>query len=416
MSRNLFSTEALRGVVRTGDLRQFRIPDDQLAAVVEAASVSIVAGQATLSNFHIARIKNRNCVCYTDFDVHLLLRSIALHLRRRFRVSAPGRDQVIRGLIEATLDATPGYLLRRDIRSFYETLPTSQLRRRLADDTTTPPQIREYLEKFFASHCFAPAGIPRGTPISPLLADIAMQEFDEAIRSNPGVFRYYRFADDIIALTTNSAENLEKFMEDRLPQPMRFNLKKSRNVVLGCKSKMPFVSVEFEYLGYHFNVAQTKAKHDSRIVKVALSKTKVHRLKSRIALAFKTHSIRPDWALLLDRMRFLTSNHRLLRTHVTSTKDSPYIKSGLYYNYRACGEYRFSNGKFVEDLYDRKELKDVDGFYYSLLRKITKNVVLPGNQIVELKRLSFHRSFELKIHWNFEPTRMAVIKSCWRNM
>ena len=357
MSRTLFLPDALESVVRAGDRRQFRLAEQKLRPAIEAASAEMLAGKVDLDSYHVTPVRQRDCVSYASYDVHLLLRSITRHFRRRFRISSPSRDQVVRGLIEAVLDATPGHVVRRDIKSFYETLPTQRLQEKLAGDTATPPLIRDYMGKFFAAHCptIDHVGIPRGTPISPLLADIAMQDFDEVIRSAPGVFRYYRFADDIIALTTESAGELGELMETKLPQPMVFNNRKTRNVTLAAKDKKsPPPPVEFEYLGYRFGAEQTKEKRDSRIVRVSLSERKVTRLKSRIVLAIKNHANDADWELLYDRMRFLTSNHRLLRGRVTAAKDSPYIRAGLYYNYLACGSYSVSSGVLSAAPYDRR--------------------------------------------------------------
>lgn len=419
MSRTLFLPDALEGVVRAGDRRQFKLAEKKLRPAIEAASAEMLAGNVSLAGYHVTPVRQRDCVSYASYDVHLLLRSITKHFRRRFRISSPSRDQVVRGLIEGVLDATPGHVVRRDIRSFYETLPTKELQEKLAGDTATPPIIRDYMGKFFAAHCptIDHVGIPRGTPISPLLADIVMQDFDEVVRSTPGVFRYYRFADDIIALTTESADELGRLMEAHLPQPMVFNNRKTRNVTLAAKDRRnPPPPVEFDYLGYRFGAEQTREKRDSRIVRVSLSERKVTRLKSRIMLAIKDHAHRTDWELLYDRMSFLTSNHRLLRGRVAAAKDSPYIRAGLYYNYRACGLYSVSDGALTAAPYDRRELKQLDGFYHSAIRRLAVNVAPLGGQIAQLRRLSFNRSYELKIHCDFTPERYAEIKSCWRNL
>jgi len=245
-----------------------------------------------------------------------------------------------------------------------------------------------------------------------------MQDFDDSIRRAPGVFRYYRFADDIIALTTQPIDELAAVMKSNLAEPMEFNRDKTKNLQLAAKSKSEVLPPPcvFDYLGYSFVARQTKAKPDSRIVDVALSERKIRRLKTRILLAFKSHTASGDWFLLLDRMKFLSSNHRILRGKIAAAKDSPFILAGLYYNYRACGSYKYIKGKFEVEPYNRIELKEIDGYYHAHLARLTKNVVGFGNVITRLKRVSFNRSFDLKIHCDFDPQRISEIKSCWRNV
>lgn len=415
MSRRLFSADSLEGLVRVGDRRQFSLGDEAIRDVLEATSNSLLAGAVSLANFKKGHLKGKPCVSYPGYDAHLLLRSISQQLRRRFRVASGSRDELVRGLIESLLDATPAHVVRRDIRSFYETIPTSYLKARLAGDTAIPPIIRRYFNDFFSVHCpdNDHIGIPRGTPISPLLADIVLQDFDAAIRAAPGVFRYCRFADDIVVLTTESPAALAQLMEQQLPQPMVFNrTKKSYEVELEGKDA-PGPPATFEYLGYHFTATQTAKKRDSRVVDVRLSDQKLKRLKSRILLALRSHSHSPDWTLLIDRIRFLTANHRVMRGRVVAAKDSPYISSGLFYNYRACGSYSHVAGEFKFTAYDCRELKAIDGFYHSALKGL--NPQPQSNILAQLRRLSFNRSYQLKIHWNFDLQRLADIKRCWRN-
>ena len=419
MARDLLGQDALEGLVRAGDRRQFRFGQQTYKDVLREAGSLIRSGALNFDNFNTTVIKNKTCVSYAKYDVHLSLRAITKYLRRRYKLAPPSRDMVVRGLIEAFLDATPTHIVRRDIRSFYETIPVKTIREHLLGDPAAPPMVRSYLAKFFDIHCPSAdhVGIPRGTAISPLLADIAMQEFDAAIRSASGVFRYYRFSDDIIALTTSNPEQLSALMDSTLPKPMAFhrNAKKRVDAELPGKGGDP-PAVQLEYLGYRFDMKQTKEKRDSRELRVAFSGRKIRKLQSRIIVASLAHKKKPDWSLFLDRISFLTSNHRVLRGHVVAAKDSPYIMAGLYYNYRACGRYTVVGGKLKAEAYDLRELKQLDGFYFSVLRRMTLAGAPPPAVALALRRRSFARGYELKIHQRIVADEIAIVQKCWRHI
>jgi hypothetical protein len=246
-----------------------------------------------------------------------------------------------------------------------------------------------------------------------------MKDFDAAIKSHHGVFRFYRFADDIITLTTSRPAELSQLMDARLPSPMVFHrttLKRADVELPGKTKGPPPPPTDIEYLGYRFQVTQTNPKPSSRVVRVSFSGRKVRKLQSRILLAARDHSISPNWSLFLDRVTFLTSNHRVMRGHVVAAKDSPFIKTGLFYNYRACGTHQYADGRFVSASYDLLELKQLDGFLHSVLKKLITASAPPQNVADELKRRSFARGYALRIYHAFKPDDVAVIKRCWSHI
>src|SRR3546814_1560850 len=87
-------------------------------------------------------------------------------------------------------DQTPIHVIRRDLSSFYETIPLEPVRSRLLYDTAIPRSVRHYLHQFYEHHCgVRVAGLPRGIGLTTILVELSMQQFDDAIRAIPGVYR-----------------------------------------------------------------------------------------------------------------------------------------------------------------------------------------------------------------------------------
>jgi group II intron reverse transcriptase/maturase len=92
------------------------------------------------------------------------------------------------------------------------------------------------------------SGTPQGSPISPLLANIALHVIDEAWASTAGLGTLVRYADDFVVLTTsrNRAEEARRRIEVVLaPLGLRLHPEKTRIVYLGGGED------GFDFLGFH---------------------------------------------------------------------------------------------------------------------------------------------------------------------
>ncbi len=307
------------------------------------------------------------------------------------------------------------HIIRRDISSFYETVPISDVRDELIYDTASSSLMRAYIKKFFDEHCSSIAsGVPRGIGLSALISELVMRKFDRRIRALPGVFKYYRFSDDIIVFTTDHPNQVAGELSD-LPGDMTLNQEKCFEVFLSDDKAADPMS--FEYLGYKFKTAPTSKKEFSRSVSVAISDRKIKKLKSRILLSFKRFEGDGNFHLLRDRLKYLATNLKVRRQGNTDVKHTPYIHSGIFYNYSLCGHYRVRKNGLEQKNYDCAELKAVDGFYHSLLKK---NAKIPGKKIhsagiAELQRYSFFKGYDLRLRSRFNSSRVAEIKEAWRS-
>ena len=165
------------------------------------------------------------------------------------------------------------YVVEVDLSKYFDTLNhdllLNILRRRIKDK-----RLIELIKKFLKSGVMdnglivkTEEGSPQGGPLSPLLANIYLNEFDQEM-SRRGV-NIVRYADDIIveAKSKRAAESLlessRKYLEDKLK--LKLNMEKSKGVSV--------YSQKFKFLG--FTLGKNKTGVMIRVHKQSLKKAKV---------------------------------------------------------------------------------------------------------------------------------------------
>ncbi|MFC0202916.1 antiviral reverse transcriptase Drt3a [Novosphingobium soli] len=428
MGHAVFSAGGLAQVVRAGDSRKFKVDlKGDRDNIIEAASINALAGGVNLSDFHRTRFRGKPCVSYNDYERALVLRSVARHLKRRLRVRTPDRTKAVRGVISSLLDRTPFTVIRCDIAAFYESIPTSILRDNLVFDTASSGLVRGYLSQYFNSHCATPTGLPRGAGLSAILAEIVIRPFDEEVRRIHGVYRYFRYADDIIVFTTGDATATLSKMRKLLPKGMCFNRSKTYPIPFtdgpqrAEEPKRP--PKAFEYLGYMFTVDDVSAGKKSRSVSVTISPKKIKRMQTKMLLTFHDYTRNQDSNLLFDRISFIASNYKIRRNGNVYHKGSNKIKSGVYYNYSLCGKYKITgSSELIKSEPNVDNLKMLDGMLRSLINSSRSEFrqVLANQTSVQFRRrlasICFAKGFTSKILVRMTPERIGVLKRAWRNV
>lgn len=410
----VFHERSFASAIRAGDSRRFHIDlKKDRQAILDAAVAYAAAPSVVLGPSHISKAKGRICRSLPDYSQNLVLRIASAFISRRFRVEVGSRDRKVLSLIEALTDSAPFYVIRRDIRSFYETIPTAVIQQRLVNGSDLPPSLRAVVAAYFREFCGNTAiGLPRGICLSAVLSELAMQDFDARVRDLSGVYRYYRYSDDIIVLTYVDPSEIEASLPSLLPSGMSFNASKSHRIDVNRPTKQASAKY-FEYLGYGFTFQDHGHKREPRPVKVSIAQRKVERIKTRLMCAFKSHARTPNFSLLENRIRFIAGNVVVLRQNVTAVKSSRFVKSGIYYNYKLCGEYNAGR----VDPHTCDELKAVDGFYQSLINQSAKlGVTLTGPQQAALRKISFYKGYCLKHTARFKAAEIQEIKSAWKNV
>lgn len=406
--------KAFASVFRAGDSRRFGLDlKKDRASIVSKAMIGADNGYIKYGPIHATLVNNRQCNSVKDYSQTLILRILAKFIARRFRVDIKNRDRMVRGVIEGLSDSTPIYVVRRDISSFYESIPTDALSKRLTQDIFIPAPLRQHMNCFFKTFCpSGTKGIPRGICISPILAELAMESFDKSVKNLPGVYKYFRYSDDILIFSYLPTIEIELRLPQLLPAGMVFNEEKSFSIALSCNDKESQKTYSIEYLGYNYKVSSLCGSKDPRVVEVGISNRKILKLKNRIFRCFKLHQREGNFGLLRDRLQFLSGNYVVLRHGVTAIKSSKFVKSGIFYNYRLCGAY--AKGGFKD--HNGNELKSLDGMYQAMIKSNSRiGARLSNAQYQELRKISFFKGFQLKLMTRFSQDRVIEMKRAWRN-
>ncbi|MBB6190275.1 hypothetical protein FHS51_000478 [Sphingobium wenxiniae] len=141
-------------------------------------------------------------------------------------------------------------------------------------------------------------------------------------------------------------------------------------------------------------------------------------MKTRIYLSLKTFMKDGDGAMLVDRLRVLTSNYRINRRGINAIRRSRYIYAGIYYNYWRCGEY--IDGKHYPSA--PASLREIDNFLHGHMKsrgskfKTTLELRLAPVQRRVIDSLSFERGFAGRRMVRVPFSRFSKLKAIWRNV
>ena len=90
------------------------------------------------------------------------------------------------------------WTVETDVDDFFDTIPHTKLITRV-ERSVSCERTRDLIERWLAAYGPEGRGVPQGGPISPLLANLYLDDLDDAIQSE-GV-RLIRYADDLVLLT-----------------------------------------------------------------------------------------------------------------------------------------------------------------------------------------------------------------------
>ena len=393
---------------------------DRTMAALECDAIAFAHDTVQLRN-------GRSIFRLQEVEGALVLRALSKRLINQHKIKIPSRDQIVRGVIEGLLDATPYNILRCDISSFYENVDVRNLVDDITSSTRTHPSIKQVFRKLEGVGLLdlGCLGIPRGLGLSAVLAELELQKFDHEARQIQDVYRYFRFADDMLVFCTGPTSKLLTDLSRILPKNLQFNDKtvpaEVVNIPHSDKNPCDAPASEIDYLGYKFLIANGVKHKRSRVIRVGISDNKIASRKTKVILSLKRFLKDKDAKLLVLRLKYLTSNFEISRTGHTHAPNRKKVKTGIYYNYHFCGKYIDDKSGPMLVEHDAHDLKALDGFMNSLLWGANSafrsqiEITLSAAEKATLHQLSFYAGFKKRMTKRFTRAQVSDIRKAWQN-
>lgn len=370
---------------------------------------AVALGQTGFGTVALSSTDLRGKTIYhvTDTAQLLLLRHVNTNVRRLTSVKQDDRQFIVECISQLLREGVPFSVYKFDISSFYESTNAHQIVERLQSDVGFSGQSVRALASFFDElRNIGVIGLPRGLSISATLSEYLLRSFDIRMSALEGVWFYARFVDDIFLIRDSQcdASGTITYAQKALPDGLTFN-EKTRTCNFGPFAKMKSSDLEHsvDFLGYEFNVSHVYRDDDGKLrrsVRVDISKSKVRKLKTRIAASILRYNSDGKYDDLHDRIKLLTSNFRF------RDRDTGAIRSsGIFFNYP------------LVDAGTSTGLSDLDKFVRNTLHSPHgKNRIRPALSVAQrrqLSRLTFSAGFAKKRFYSFKAVRLAELVSCW---
>jgi RNA-directed DNA polymerase len=228
--------------------QQYRFPDETYSLYCSADSLVLKVMSLALSEYlHINHLISPQCY----------------HVKHHGGLKAAVRDT------KANLNQYR-YIFKSDIKGFYEHIDHDILLEDLLSLTGDQPFVELVGQSLkvpstwgglYYSH---EKGLPRGSPLSPLLGAVALHRLDAAMQAIKGVF-YVRFMDDWVVLckTKHALKKIVRCTYQVLGQ-LKFDLHPD-------KTYIGKIDKGFDFLGYHFDLIDlslAKATLDKAIARL----------------------------------------------------------------------------------------------------------------------------------------------------
>jgi hypothetical protein len=332
------------------------------------------------------------------------LRKLKDNISRAYDVRQANRSEIIEQVIILMREIIPFFVIKLDIKSFYESVSRKELVEKIVNDLGISYRSRQHLSLLLADNRYFPQkGLPRGLGISATLAELYMADFDTQVGRMPGVYFYSRYVDDIIIFSYLEPSGIIESAKKNLPLGLKLNAEKTRNFEFDKKGKCvsPHAIRNFDYLGYNFDFEKDPPKGKSGII-VSISPNKIKKIKNRIMLSIFSYLADGNFQLLKDRLRFLSSNCRM-----KSDRDNGKLLSGIYYNYRLIDESTIDELAKISTFLSQAIYSKKGAFGTRLATRLN------SAQRKELAKNCFKTGFVDKIICRFSPDRLKQIKKCW---
>ncbi len=143
-------------------------------------------------------------------------KKIQENINKTYNVKQSSRYAILSELINLLEDNFPKYVIRTDIKGFYESLPQKKLLDKINNDYLLSIKTKKFINQIFESYNTLTGqtnpetakGVPRGVGISAYLSELFMRNIDNRIKELDDLVYYGRYVDDIITVFIPKSRNI----------------------------------------------------------------------------------------------------------------------------------------------------------------------------------------------------------------
>lgn len=340
---------------------------------------------------------------------YFTLKQLQYNFRKLYKVKQSNRFEIVNQVKNLLNDRFPKYIIKTDLKSFYENIPIDTLLQKIHEDNLLSPLSKKFLRQIIKRYkelSGATKGIPRGIGVSAYLSELYLRDLDTSIRNLSYISYYQRYVDDMILIFTPETSNvipsdfLSKVESLVVGKGLELNKTGDKTQEINLLQEVTGGTIKtynLEYLGYKYTFEiRSKRKNISEII-VSFSDNKKSRYKTKIDFAFTAYSklrIRDKnraYRILKSRVKFLTCNTRL-------SNNKKRILIGIF----------FSNSL----LNNENDLTEIDDY---LAAKILAEVPDAKQQTI-LTKYTFIEGFKQKKFVPFTAYQLQSIMKIWNTL
>lgn len=440
-----FNKQQLLRLCKQAEYIDYGMTIKELSDALDLAYDEIANG-----NFNFKINKVREYFLTHDLPNKLIVRKLNDNVKRIYKDEQANRRIIIAQVKILLSETCPFWVIKTDIKSFYESIDRDKIISKFHDDSLLSYQSMYLIKKLFNNPILADlSGVPRGMNISATLSEIHMRKFDKWIRRFDGIYYYARFVDDIIifsnslSCSTNLISSLNLKLS-LLAEGLEINTSKTELYdgrtlnSLEIKTGKPIKkSKPLEYLGYLFkkesehnrnqiskrfkNLEKLKYTVNNKIstfvvesisylefesyqnsndntLRVTIAQKKVNKIKTRLVMSLLDFAKNKNFGLLEKRVKFLTGNYSIRKNDEGND-----LRAGIFYNYLQVNEMKV----FYElNLFFKKLVFCSNASFGS-------KISLTPSQKESLRKYCFVAGFEMKVYNKFTYKEIREIINCW---
>lgn len=401
-----FNSEELLKYLKKGELIRGSVEKEEVESEIDQLEAKILD-----ESFEFNMKFNDDYYFLESISQKLLLRKLNDNIKRIYKDEQANRKFIIHQVKTLLKETAPFWIIKTDIKSFYESIDRNRIFRKLKNDAMLSYYSIFLLKKIFENtNIISYPGLPRGLSISSSLSEIYMRNFDKAIQRYDDVYYYARFVDDIIIFLNNrkSAEELFQNLNSiMLNEKLDLEINNDKTELIeGINFKIlrkgynrrP-INNNIEYLGYKFYLDINENKREDKL-RISVADKKVKKIKTRIVKSYVDYVSNNNFELLKKRIVFLTGNYG-----ISKSNDGSILKAGVYFNYTHINDLDVLKQLNV---FHKKIIYSKKGSLGSKL-----DIKLSNTQRSILNKHCFIAGFRNKTFNSFTFVEMGQIIKCW---